>query len=122
MSKCKSRLDPFQAMVGEWKREQQRRRRSQRIHGGTHIVPETGQCELIGVQSTADGRFALDDEHGESGPREHDGRGKTIRTGTNDDRIVAAHGSHSEANEMPEQGPCSGAMYAEPMCPSTPLG
>ena len=63
------------------------------MNGGTHIVSKARQRQLLGARAAADGVLRLD--HDDAAPRagEHDGGGKSVRSGADDDGIEFSHGT-----------------------------
>ncbi len=82
------RRDPLHAELGEGKSGEERRCRSEGVGGGADVVPEAGEGQLGGASAAADLLVALHDEDGQVVPGELDGRGQSVRPGSNDDGVI----------------------------------
>ena len=94
-------LDPLHAVPLQRQRLQERRRDAERMDRRADVVPEARQCELLGAQAAADLLRALEHEHADTGPREHDRGSEPVRPGADDDCI----GRHERKLAIREAGP-----------------
>jgi hypothetical protein len=63
-------------------------------------VNEARKREFGGAQATADRVTALAEEYGAASPGKSDGRGQTVRSGTDNHCIVGLHGCGPEMSEL----------------------
>ena len=91
------RVDPLEAVVGEGQRAQEGRRRGERMHRRAHVVGHPGDCQFSGAGAAARVIGGLDHEHRAPGVGDRDRSGEPVRTGADDDRVVAHPASSSSA-------------------------
>ena len=84
-------VQPAQAVTGQRQPGQHRRPGAERVHRRAGVVPEAGQCELLGARAAADRRRRLVHAHREPVAGQRDGRGQPVRPRADDDRVQARH-------------------------------
>jgi hypothetical protein len=89
MRERSGRLYPFEAMLIKRKRAEERRTDRERIYRRAYVMYEAWERELGGTDTTADGFTSFIYRHGPAVLRHSDGGGKTVRSGTDNYRIVA---------------------------------
>jgi hypothetical protein len=80
-------------MIGKRQRCEQWRRRGQWVNGGTNVVANARERQLLGMSATTNRGRAFDDKNREPGAREDDRRGEAIGSCTDNDRVVTTHGA-----------------------------
>ena len=85
------RNDPLEPVLGERKLREERRVDRDRMHRRAHIVMESGERELLGARSAADGGGRLVHANGESGARERDRGREAVGSAAYDDCVDGSH-------------------------------
>ena len=62
-----------------------------RVHRRADVVQESGEGQLLGAGSAADGVRPLEHEHGQSGPGQGDGGGQPVRAGSDHNGVRRVH-------------------------------
>src|SRR5256714_14840482 len=93
------RVTPLQSMLRERKRAQEWRDDAHRMNRRAVVVRESGKRQLRASRAAAAGLIGLEKERRQSGAREHDGRRKAVRSGTDDDGVVGLHRENDTCNE-----------------------
>jgi hypothetical protein len=91
MGQRRRRVNPFEAVIAQGKRLEERRRDRHRINRRTHVVQEPGKGERLGSAAAADRRLGFVDDDPQARAGEHDRRREAVRTGADNDRIWNGH-------------------------------
>jgi hypothetical protein len=79
---------PFESVVLERQRADERRDHAHRMNGRADVAAKARQRDLLGARAPADRFLPLEDQNGETGFREDDGRRQTVGAGADDDCVV----------------------------------
>ena len=81
------RLEPLQAVPFQGQRPERGRVDAERMGGGTGVVPEAGEGQLLGARSPADGLLGLEHGHREPPAGQLHGGRQSVRPRSHHDRI-----------------------------------
>ena len=81
-------VESFEPVFLQRKRAKERRCLCGGMDGRADVVPKPRQCEFGGAGATANSIAGLEDEYAMAGARQCDGRGKTVRSRSNNYGIV----------------------------------
>ena len=84
------RMNPFESVVGQGQRAEERRNDAERMDGRAGVVKEAGLRQFRRAGAAADGVFGFQHQGGAAGAGDGDSGGQAVGTRADDDGVVGA--------------------------------